>query len=71
MGLPLLTKLRHLKSPFFLFCRGAKGQSSLRDILQPLVKEILDDKNLNINTSPVDVYKQWINQMESETGKPR
>ena len=50
--------------------RGQKGQSSLRDILQPLVKEIIEDKNLSILTSPVDVYKQWINQMETETGKP-
>lgn len=53
----------------FLF-RGQKGQSSLRDILQPLVKEIIEDKNLSILTSPVDVYKQWINQTETETGKP-
>eukprot|EP00795_Rhopilema_esculentum_P006087 gene6087-11472_t len=52
------------------FNRGQKGQSSLRDILQPLVKEILDDKSLSIHTSPVDVYKQWINQTETETGKP-
>ena len=50
-------------------CSGAKGQTSLRDILAPLVKEVLTDKNLVINTSPVEVYKQWINQMESETGK--
>ena len=34
------------------------------------MKEIIDDKSLSIHTSPVDVYKQWINQMESETGKP-
>ena len=27
------------------------------------------DKNLVINTSPVEVYKQWINQMETETGE--
>ena len=52
----------------YLF-RGAKGQSSLRDILQPLVKEVLTDKNLTINTNPVEVYKQWINQMETETGQ--
>lgn len=51
------------------FNRGAKGQTSLRDILSPLVKEVLTDKNLVINTSPVEVYKQWINQMETETGK--
>ncbi|XP_070541740.1 ras GTPase-activating-like protein IQGAP1 isoform X2 [Ptychodera flava] len=49
--------------------RGAKGQSALREILQPLVKEIVDDKTLNINTNPVDIYKAWINQMESKTGE--
>ena len=52
------------------FFRGSKGQTSLRDILSPLVKEVLTDKNLVINTNPTEVYKQWINQMESETGKP-
>ncbi|XP_072167571.1 ras GTPase-activating-like protein IQGAP1 [Diadema setosum] len=51
------------------FNRGQKGQSSLRDILQPLVKGVMDNKNLNINTNPVEVYKQWINQMETETGE--
>jgi len=51
------------------FNRGAKGQTSLRDILAPLVKEVLTDKTLVINTSPTEVYKQWINQMETETGK--
>ncbi|XP_033108850.1 ras GTPase-activating-like protein IQGAP1 isoform X3 [Anneissia japonica] len=51
------------------FNRGAKGQSSLRSILQPLVKEVMDDKNININTNPVEVYKAWINQKETETGE--
>ncbi|XP_041464345.1 ras GTPase-activating-like protein IQGAP1 isoform X3 [Lytechinus variegatus] len=51
------------------FNRGQKGQSSLRDILQPLVKGVMEDKNLNINTNPVEVYKQWINQMETQTGE--
>lgn len=34
------------------------------------MKEIIEDKSLSILTSPVDVYKQWINQTETETGKP-
>ncbi|XP_006818327.1 ras GTPase-activating-like protein IQGAP1 [Saccoglossus kowalevskii] len=49
--------------------RGTKGESSLRELLQPLVKEILDNKNLIINTNPVDIYKVWVNQMESKTGE--
>ena len=54
-----------------LMLRGAKGQSSLREILQPLVKSVMEDKKLSINTSPTDVYKAWINQMESQTGEAR
>ena len=51
--------------------RGQKGQSSLRELLQPLVEDVLNDKNLSINTNPLEVYKAWINQMESETGQAR
>lgn len=50
------------------FNRGTRGQSSLRELLQPLVEGVLNDKNLSINTNPLEVYKAWINQMESETG---
>lgn len=58
---------------FFLFYlrRGNRGQSSLRELLQPLVEGVLNDKNLSINTNPLEVYKAWINQMESETGEAR
>lgn len=42
----------------------------LRDLLGPLVKEVLEAKELMLITSPVDVYRAWINQMESETGEP-
>ena len=45
------------------------GQTVLRDILSPLVNEILTQTELILNISPVDVYKAWINQMESETGE--
>ncbi|KAL4613250.1 ras GTPase-activating-like protein IQGAP1 [Arapaima gigas] len=51
------------------FNRGARGQNALRQILAPVVKEILDDKTLNIKTDPVDIYKSWVNQMESQTGE--
>lgn len=58
---------------YFLFYlrRGNRGQSSLRELLQPLVEGVLNDKNLSINTNPLEVYKAWINQMESETGEAR
>lgn len=54
-----------------LLYRGQKGQSSLRELLQPLVEGVLNDKNLSINTHPLEVYKAWINQRESETGQAR
>uniref|UniRef100_A0A674P519 IQ motif containing GTPase activating protein 1 n=1 Tax=Takifugu rubripes TaxID=31033 RepID=A0A674P519_TAKRU len=51
------------------FHRGARGQNALRQILAPVVKEIMDDKALNIKTDPVDIYKSWVNQMETQTGE--
>ncbi|KAI7814790.1 putative ras GTPase-activating-like protein IQGAP1, partial [Triplophysa rosa] len=51
------------------FNRGARGQNALRQILSSVVKEIMDDKMLNIRTDPVDIYKSWVNQMESQTGE--
>ncbi|KAJ3592857.1 hypothetical protein NHX12_005195, partial [Muraenolepis orangiensis] len=51
------------------FNRGARGQNALRQILAPAVKDIMDDKTLNIKTDPVDIYKSWVNQMETQTGE--
>ncbi|NWU68261.1 IQGA2 protein, partial [Pterocles burchelli] len=51
------------------FNRGARGQNTLRQLLALVVKEIMDDKSLIINTSPVDVYKSWVNQLEMQTGE--
>lgn len=53
------------------FNRGARGQNTLRQLLAPVVKDIMDDKSLIINTSPVDVYKSWVNQLEMQTGEAR
>lgn len=53
------------------FNRGARGQNTLRQLLAPVVKEIMEDKSLIINTSPVDVYKAWVNQLEMQTGEAR
>ncbi|XP_019722591.1 ras GTPase-activating-like protein IQGAP2 isoform X1 [Hippocampus comes] len=51
------------------FNRGARGHNTLRQLLSPVVKDIIDDKNLGINTNPVDVYKAWVNQLETATGE--
>lgn len=53
------------------FNRGARGQNTLRQLLAPVVKDIIEDKNLNINTNPVDIYKAWVNQVETTTGEAR
>lgn len=53
------------------FNRGARGQNTLRQLLSLVVKDIMDDKSLVINTSPVEVYKAWVNQLEMQTGEAR
>ncbi|XP_060109748.1 ras GTPase-activating-like protein IQGAP3 [Heteronotia binoei] len=51
------------------FYRNAHGQNALRQILGGPVQEVLQNKTLSIRTSPVDIYKGWVNQTESQTGK--
>ncbi|XP_072917421.1 LOW QUALITY PROTEIN: ras GTPase-activating-like protein IQGAP1 [Hemitrygon akajei] len=62
-GNPTVTKL------VVNFYRNIRGQNALREILGPVIKEILQDKTLSIKTDPVDIYKSWVNQMESQTGQ--
>ncbi|XP_060777825.1 ras GTPase-activating-like protein IQGAP3 [Neoarius graeffei] len=50
------------------FYRHARGQNALRDILGPVVREVLQDHTLSIRIDPVEIYKSWINQTESQTG---
>ncbi|KFO79175.1 Ras GTPase-activating-like IQGAP3, partial [Cuculus canorus] len=51
------------------FYRNARGQNALRQILAGPVQEVLQDKTLSIRTNPVDIYKAWINQTESQSGQ--
>lgn len=51
------------------FNRNQRGQNALKDMLNPLITKVIEDRNLRINTNPVEVYKAWVNQMESSTGK--
>ena len=51
------------------FNRSGKGQDCLRELLGPLVNRVLEDKTLHISTNPVEIYKQWLNQLETESGK--
>nr|XP_057926042.1 ras GTPase-activating-like protein IQGAP2 [Doryrhamphus excisus] len=51
------------------FNRGARGHNTLRQLLAPVVRDIIENKSLGINTNPVDVYKAWVNQLETATGE--
>ncbi|XP_055017385.1 ras GTPase-activating-like protein IQGAP2 [Boleophthalmus pectinirostris] len=51
------------------FNRGARGHNTLRQLLAPVVRDIIEDKSLDINTNPVSVYKAWVNQLETVTGE--
>ena len=53
------------------FYKSGQGQVALREVLGPLVKQVLDNKDLHINTNPVEIYKQWINAKELESGKEK
>ncbi|XP_040899613.1 ras GTPase-activating-like protein IQGAP3 [Toxotes jaculatrix] len=50
------------------FYRHARGHNALREALGPAVQDVLLDRTLSIRTDPVDVYKTWINQTETQTG---
>ncbi|XP_013411467.1 ras GTPase-activating-like protein IQGAP1 [Lingula anatina] len=65
-GNPLVVKM------IVSFNRNARGYcSSLRELLNPLVTKVIEDRKLAINTNPTEVYKAWVNQMETETGETR
>ncbi|NWV27049.1 IQGA3 protein, partial [Origma solitaria] len=51
------------------FYRNMHGQNALRHILAGPVHEVLQDKTLSIRTDPVEIYKVWINQTESQSGQ--
>ncbi|XP_053350566.1 ras GTPase-activating-like protein IQGAP3 isoform X1 [Clarias gariepinus] len=62
MGNPTVIKM------LVSFYRHARGQNALREILGPVVREVLQDRTLSIRIDPVEIYKSWINQTESQTG---
>ncbi|KAA0702572.1 Ras GTPase-activating-like protein IQGAP3 [Triplophysa tibetana] len=51
------------------FYRHSRGQNALKDILGPAISEVLQDRTLNIRTDPLEIYKSWVNQTESQTGQ--
>lgn len=53
------------------FYRHARGNNALRDSLGPALQDLLLDRSLSIRTDPLEVYRTWINQTESQTGTRR
>nr|XP_037286231.1 ras GTPase-activating-like protein IQGAP1 [Rhipicephalus microplus] len=52
------------------FFRTRGGHNCLELLLSPLVRGVLDDRELKIDLVPVDIYKKWVNEMETTSGKP-
>ncbi|KAJ3070350.1 hypothetical protein HDU98_006615 [Podochytrium sp. JEL0797] len=51
------------------YVRGAKERQFFRDLFQPLIKTILADSNLNMETDPVFIYKNLIREDEVRSGE--
>ncbi|XP_059051114.1 ras GTPase-activating-like protein IQGAP1 isoform X2 [Achroia grisella] len=49
--------------------RQLSGLNNLQTIIGPLVEKMLNDRDLNIETGPVEIYKAWRNETEMKTGK--
>ena len=64
MGNPLIVK------GVVSYNRNGRGVYSLRELLGPLIRQVLGDKTLQINMNQVKVYKLWVNQLERESGNP-
>ncbi|KAL1936301.1 hypothetical protein VTP01DRAFT_435 [Rhizomucor pusillus] len=50
--------------------RGAKERMFFRKMLSPLVKNIVENEYLDLETDPVAIYHKAINDEESRTGRP-
>ncbi|CAI2167555.1 2722_t:CDS:10 [Funneliformis geosporum] len=49
--------------------RGAKERKFLRDLLGPLVKQVIEDEYMDLESDPLIIYKALINAEESKTGQ--
>lgn len=50
--------------------RGARERKYLKDLLGPLVSDIMAQEGLDLETDPCAIYRATINQEEMETGQP-
>ncbi|KAG0237507.1 hypothetical protein BGW42_000717 [Actinomortierella wolfii] len=53
-----------------IYVRGAKERRYLRDLLGPLVRQVLEDDFLDLESDPLMIYKASINNEELRTGRP-
>ncbi|KAG0000526.1 hypothetical protein BGZ65_004291 [Modicella reniformis] len=53
-----------------VYVRGAKERRYLRDLLGPLVRQVLEDDFLDLESDPLMIYKASINNEELRTGRP-
>ncbi|XP_020296828.1 ras GTPase-activating-like protein IQGAP1 isoform X2 [Pseudomyrmex gracilis] len=51
------------------YAKQYNGQAALKQIIGPLIEKVLENEDLCMETNPVDIYKLWRNQMESESGR--
>jgi hypothetical protein len=50
--------------------RKHRGENILRNLLNQTMTEFLSVKHLQLCLSPAEIYKAWVNRMETETGVP-
>ncbi|KAJ3121772.1 hypothetical protein HK098_003406 [Nowakowskiella sp. JEL0407] len=51
------------------YTRGAKERAFLRELLQPIVKKVMQDSSLDLDSDPISIYKVLIREEESRTGE--
>ncbi|KAJ1801635.1 iqgap- protein [Coemansia sp. RSA 2399] len=49
--------------------RGAKERKYLRDLLQPTIKKVIEDPDLDLESDPLAIYRTLIREEESRTGE--
>ncbi|KAJ1875607.1 iqgap- protein [Coemansia sp. RSA 990] len=49
--------------------RGAKERKYLRDLLQPLIRKVIEDPELDLESDPLVIYRTLIREEESRTGE--
>lgn len=51
------------------YTRGARERQFLRELLQPLVLEVLDRDDLDLDVDPLSIYRMLIREEESRSGE--